>query len=82
MDNTTNGLPEDMTLEQGFSAIDEILDRMEGEELSLEDAFSLYERGIHLLAGCKDKITSIEQRIEALSADGVIEKLDDGDVVE
>lgn len=76
MDEKNAVLPEDMTLEEGFSALDHILEEMESDDLPLEDAFALYERGMKLLLGCKNKIASIEQRIEAISADGVLEKLD------
>ncbi len=66
-----------LTLEESFEELDAILGEMEQTELPLEDAFSLYERGMRLLVSCRDKITSIEQKIESISSDGVIEEIEE-----
>ncbi len=67
----------ELTLEESFGELDAILGEMEQGDLPLEDAFLLYERGMRLLVSCRDKITTIEQKIESISADGVIEDIED-----
>ncbi len=67
----------ELTLEESFGELDAILGEMEQTDLPLEDAFALYERGMRLLVSCKDKIAAIEQRIEMISADGVIEDIEE-----
>ena len=65
-----------LTLEESFGELDAILGEMEQSDLPLEDSFALYERGMRLLMSCKNKIETIEQKIESISADGVIEDMD------
>lgn len=67
----------DFTLEESFGELDAILGEMEQSNLPLEDSFALYERGMRLLLSCRDKIGAIEQRIESITADGVIEDIEE-----
>lgn len=61
--------PDQVTLDQVFAELDQILDRME-EENSLEETFRMYHRGIDLLKNCSDKIDKIEKQIRVLDEEG------------
>ena len=57
----------EMTIEETFSALDELIDRLEGGQGSLEDAFRNYEEGMKLVRRCNEKIEKIEKQIMILS---------------
>lgn len=58
-----------VTLDQVFAELDQILDQME-EENSLEETFRMYHRGIDLLKNCSEKIDKIEKQIQVLDEEG------------
>lgn len=65
--NLKNGtdLPDaqEMTLEEAFSQIEEILKTMEKPDISLHASFEAYERGISLLKLCNEKIDRVEKQM-------------------
>ena len=64
-------------LEELFSHIDGVLARMEEENISLEDAFTLYQEGISLVKQCNERIDYVEQEIRILNKSGEEEKKDE-----
>ena len=56
----------EMTMEEAFAALKELLGRMESEELSLEENFRLYEEGLRLVKLCSEKLDTIEKKIIVL----------------
>lgn len=59
----------EFTLEEGFRELEKVLQDME-EEVSLEESFRLYHRGIDLLKECSDKIDHVEKQIQVLDEEG------------
>ena len=57
---------EDKTLEEVFEQLDEVVKRLEGETISLEDSFRLYHQGMELLKVCNDKIDLVEKKMLVL----------------
>ena len=57
---------EEMTMEQAFDALQELLDRMDSEELALEESFKLYEQGLKLVRACHDRLDLIEKQLIVL----------------
>lgn len=66
----------DLTIEETFAALDELIDKLEGGKGSLEDAFKNYEEGMRLVKSCNEKIEKIEKQIMVLNAEPAEE--DDG----
>lgn len=58
--------PEDLTFEQAISRLEEILRSMEAEQLPLEELIHSYERAVHLLDYCKERLAKAEQRVRLL----------------
>ena len=56
----------DQTLEDVFEQLDEVVKKLEGEAVSLEDSFQLYHEGMELLKICNDKIETIEKKVMIL----------------
>ena len=65
-EQTAAELPEEMTIEETFDELDELIDLLESGSGSLEDAFRRYERGMKLVKSCNEKI---EKQIQILSGE-------------
>lgn len=53
-----------------FLSIDEVIDGMEKEDVSLEQSFDLYHKGMELLKQCSEKIDRIEKKMIMLDDEG------------
>lgn len=63
-------LQQEYTLEQMFEMLDDTVGKMETEDLSLEETFQLYHKGMELLKNCNDKIDQVEKKILVLDEEG------------
>lgn len=61
---------EDKSLEEVFGQLDEIVEKLEESNASLEDSFKLYHQGMELLKICNDKIDTIEKKMMVLDDSG------------
>lgn len=51
------------TLEASFEELQEIIQKLENEDISLEDSFKLYTDGIELLKNCNNSIDKVEKQL-------------------
>lgn len=65
----------ELSLEENFACLEEMIGRLEDEDISLEDAFTAYSRGMELLKKCNEQIDRVEKRVLKLSEDGGLEEL-------
>ncbi len=63
-----------MTLEEQFCAIEDILNELEKEDISIEDAFEKYSKGIELLKQCDESIDKVEKSVLKLMENGQTEE--------
>jgi exodeoxyribonuclease VII small subunit len=61
--------PRTNDFEKSFQQLEKIVQRLEGEELSLDDSLKLFEEGINLSRFCHHKLEQIEKKIELILAD-------------
>ena len=61
---------EEKTLEEAFSELDVLADKLEDRETSLEDSFRLYKQGMGLLKFCNDKLDTVEKKMLQMNEDG------------
>ena len=59
---------EQMSIEEGFIDMEGIITQLESTDISLEDAFHLYEQGMHLVKACNDKIDRVEKQVLQINA--------------
>jgi|YelNatPaOPRAMG01_1025707.scaffolds.fasta_scaffold410287_1 exodeoxyribonuclease VII small subunit len=57
----------DLPFEQALAALEEIVRRLEGGELPLEEALALYERGMALAQHCQELLDRAELRVTRLA---------------
>lgn len=55
--------------EKAFQRLEEIVKRLEGEELSLDESLQLFEEGIRLSRFCHQRLEAVEKKIEMILAD-------------
>lgn len=61
---------EDLTIEESLKELDEIVERLESREISLEDSFSIYQKGMELLRQCSSKIDTVEKKMLKINENG------------
>lgn len=54
-------------LEDDFKKLEDIIERMEHEDLSLEDSFKAYEEGMRILLSCNEQIDKVEKQLIILN---------------
>ncbi len=64
---------EELTVEEAFGQIRELLQQMEEESATLEQTFDNYEKGMQLLRYANDRIDKVEKKVQKLQADGSTE---------
>ena len=55
--------------EKAFQELEKIVQRLEGEELPLDDSLQLFEEGIRLSRFCHQRLEEVEKKIETILAD-------------
>jgi exodeoxyribonuclease VII small subunit len=63
-------LEETRSLEELFGELDEIISGMEERDVSLEDAFALYEKGMKKIRQCNEKLDLVEKKMLVIANDG------------
>jgi exodeoxyribonuclease VII small subunit len=66
----------DLTFEQAFAQLEEIVARLESGDLTLDDSLALYERGQALARRCGAMLDSAELRIQQVGDSGDIRLLE------
>ncbi len=56
----------DKSIEEIFEELDQIMEKMEAPDTSLEDSFASYEEGMKLIRACGEKIDKVEKEIIVL----------------
>jgi exodeoxyribonuclease VII small subunit len=60
---------EGLTFEVALNRLSEVVDRLEGGDLKLEDSLRTFERGVELSRHCASQLDAAERRIEVLLRD-------------
>ncbi len=55
--------------EKAFQQLEQIVQRLEGEELPLDESLRLFEEGINLSRFCHQRLEEVEKKIETILAD-------------
>lgn len=62
-----------LSLEESMQLLDQLTRKMESREISLEESFNLYKKGMDLLKSCNDKIDKVEKKMQVIRGDGQLE---------
>lgn len=69
----------EISLEENLDKLNEIIERMESDELPLEEAFQAYSDGMRLLKICNDQIDRVEKQVLKLTEEGALEEFENGE---
>ncbi len=65
----------ELSFEEAFSELEDLVQRMETGNLSLDEALALFERGTALVTYCNDKLDAAELKVRQLQP-GTDEEVD------
>lgn len=63
-----------LSLEDAFAQIEEVIRRLETEDITLEESFSAYNQGMALLAKCNENIDRVEKKVLKVNEDGGLDE--------
>lgn len=56
----------ELTIEETFEKLDQIMEKLESSDITLEESFAYYEAGMKLVKSCGEKIDKVEKQIIVL----------------
>ena len=62
-----------LSVEEAFTKIEEKIQVLEKEDISLDDSFKEYQEGMTLLKQCHEMIESVEKKVQKIAMDGSLE---------
>lgn len=63
-----------ISLEEIFERLEQLIEKLEAEDISLEEAFTAYSAGMSLLKECNEQIDRVEKKVLKLSEQGSLEE--------
>lgn len=74
-ENTDNkDIMQELSLEEAFEKIETAIERLEEEDITLEDSFRVYQEGMKLLGYCNDKIDKVEKQVLKINENGELDE--------
>lgn len=64
----------ELTLEEAFAEIEQVIEQLETEEITLEDSFQEYSRGMELLKYCNQSIDRVEKKVLMINEEGGLDE--------
>ncbi|MFR7591412.1 MAG: exodeoxyribonuclease VII small subunit [Longibaculum sp.] len=66
---------ENMTYEKAISRLEEIVGKLESNEIPLEDSIALFQEGIELSRYCDQKLKNIQEKVAQIYEDGQLKDM-------
>ena len=66
---------EGFSLEENFARLESTIEKLEADDISLEEAFRAYSTGMDLLKQCSVLLDRVEKKVMKLSEQGILEEL-------
>ena len=63
------------TLEENFELLSEVTEKLQSDDLPLEEAFENYKKGMDLIKKCSDQIDKVEKEVLKLNSDLSLESI-------
>ena len=64
----------ELSLEEAFEHIEAVIARLEKEEITLEESFQEYNRGMQLLKHCNEAIDKVEKKVLQINEEGGLDE--------
>ncbi|MDD6194699.1 MAG: exodeoxyribonuclease VII small subunit [Lachnospiraceae bacterium] len=70
-------MEKELTMEETFQEMEQIIEQLESKETTLEDSFQLYKQGMEHLKHCNDLMNQVEKKVQMLNAQGDLEDFEE-----
>ncbi len=67
-------MAKEQTLEQTFERLEDLIGKLEQEDISLEESFKLYKEDMKLVKSCNDRIDKVEKEVLKLNENGELDE--------
>ena len=74
--NTDASVEKENTLEENFELLEEVTEKLQSDDLPLEEAFENYKKGMDLIKKCSAQIDMVEKEVLKLGSDMELEKIE------
>ena len=64
-----------LSLEEALEKLDKTIERLQVEEISLEESFQLYKEGMDYVKICSETIDQVEKKVLVLNQEGNLDEL-------
>ena len=61
---------QEVPIEESLKELDGIVEKLESRDISLEESFAMYQKGMELLKQCGSKIDRVEKKMLKINEDG------------
>ena len=65
---------QELSREEAFAQIEDVIAHLETEEITLEESFQEYNRGMRLLQHCNSAIDRVEKKVLQINEDGGLDE--------
>ena len=76
-ENKTSDQP--LTFESAMTELEQLVEKMEDGELTLDESLKAFERGVVLTRLCQNELKNAELKVQQLNSDGELEALEIAD---
>ena len=67
---------EKLSLEEALRKLDDTIEKMQSDEVSLEQSFQLYKEGMDYVKTCSEIIDQVEKKVLMLNQEGNLDELE------
>ena len=60
-------MEKEMTIDERLEALEELLEKMEDEDLPLEESLKLFEQGVKIVRTTQEALSGIEEKLKVLT---------------
>ncbi|MDD3204431.1 MAG: exodeoxyribonuclease VII small subunit [Lachnospiraceae bacterium] len=61
---------DEISLEEAFAQLNETIEKLESQDISLEDSFQSYKKGMEILKFCNETIDRVEKKVLVIDESG------------
>lgn len=61
---------QELTLEESFEKLESMLAALESRDITLEQSFDVYQKGMELIRQCNRKIDRVEKKMQVMDEEG------------
>ena len=62
-----------LSVEESFELLDGIIEKMEDEDITLEESFAAFEEGMKVLKAANSKIDEVEKKVKVINENGELD---------